>query len=139
MAMRMAEPEGRQRARARARAAVDRLHAAQLAALAAPAAPEEPGEEERPPAGRDAYGAQRQLLARLGEIGSLLARLGRMTPADAEAVEVRRRLVTLAVGCAITLAELVSLAFELEEPDPAGAHDGAGAPGRGSGASAPGP
>jgi hypothetical protein len=96
---------------ARLRAAVDRLHEAQLAALAALPAP-----EAFQPGGRDAFGAERRLLEHAGEMGSLLARLGR---ADAEAdaalaVDVRRRLVTLAVGCANTLAELVGLAFEVE-------------------------
>jgi hypothetical protein len=94
---------------ARLRAAVDRLHSAQLAALvaqqAAPAAPEEGG---------DAYGAECQLLEQLGEMGAELVRLGRLAPADAKAAEVRRRVVALAVGSANMLAELVSLAFDLE-------------------------
>ncbi|HLX09174.1 MAG TPA: hypothetical protein VKY89_15080 [Thermoanaerobaculia bacterium] len=106
---------------ARLRAAVDRLHAAQLAALAA-----------GPPAGRDAYGAERQLLEQLGEMGALLVRLAR---ADAEAAELRRRLVALAVAGANTLAELVSLAFEVEcrggeEPCAAAAADPEGQPWR---------
>jgi hypothetical protein len=101
---------------ARLRAAVDRLHAAQLAALAAAtaAAQEEPAPAAPPAPGRDAYGAERQLLEHLGEMGSLLVRLGWLAPADAEAAAVRRRVVTLAVACANTLAELVSLAFDVE-------------------------
>jgi hypothetical protein len=87
---------------ARLRAAVERLHAAQVAALAAPAA-----------GGRDAYEAERQLLAQVAEMGSLLVRLGLLAPADVAAVEVRRRLVALAVACGNTLAELVTLAFEV--------------------------
>jgi hypothetical protein len=106
---------------ARLRAAVVRMHAAQLAAL--------PALEARLAAGRDACGAQRQLLAQMAEMGSLLAQLGRLTPADAAAVEIRRRLVRLAVGCTVTLADLVCLAFELEAPAPGDA--GAGAPGHG--------
>ena len=102
---------------ARLRAAVDRLHAAQLAALAA-----------GPPTGHDAYGAERQQLEQLGEMGALLVRLAR---ADAEAAELRRRLVVLAVAGANTLAELVGLAFEAEcrggEEPCAG---GSGGPGR---------
>jgi hypothetical protein len=114
---------------ARLRAAVVRMHAAQLAAL--------PALADRLVAGRDAYGAQRQLLAQMADMGSLLAQLGRLTPADAVAVEIRRRLVRLAVGCAITLAELVCLAFELEALAPADASDCA--PGHGPDATAPEP
>jgi hypothetical protein len=106
---------------ARLRAAVVRMHAAQLAAL--------PALEDRLAAGGDAYGAQRQLVAQMADMGSLLTQLGRLTPADAVAVEIRRRLVRLAVGCAITLAELVCLAFELETPAPSDA--GACVPGHG--------
>jgi hypothetical protein len=84
----------------RLRAGVERLYAAQLEAL-----------ERGPAAEHDAYSASRQLLENLGEMGSLLVRLLRT---DAEASGVRLRLVTLAVGCANTLAELVSLAFEVE-------------------------
>jgi hypothetical protein len=139
----------------RLRAAVDRMHAAQLAALAvltssgppqergapgaaaAPAVPEAreardapgvPGTpgmpaapEGNPVAGCDVYGAERQLLAQVAEMGSLLVRLGLLAQADVEAVEVRRRLVTLAVACGNTLAELVTLAFEV-----AGVSDEAG-------------
>jgi len=114
---------------ARLRAAVVRMHAAQLAAL--------PALEDRLAAGGDAHGAQRQLLAQMAAMGSLLAQLGRLTPADAAAVEIRRRLVRLAVGCTITLAELVCLAFELEAPAPGDA--GACAPGDGPGAAPPEP
>ncbi|HEV3457800.1 MAG TPA: hypothetical protein VHG32_14645 [Thermoanaerobaculia bacterium] len=103
---------------ARLRAAVDRLHAAQLAALAVGAAPaaaqEVPAARAAPEEGRNAYGAERQLLEHLGEMGSLLVRLGWLAPADAEAAAVRRRVVTLAVAGANTLAELVSLAFDVE-------------------------
>jgi hypothetical protein len=111
---------------ARLRAAVVRMHAAQLAAL-----------EDRPAAGSDAYGAQRRLLAQMAAMGSLLTRLGRLTPADAVAVVIRRRLVRLAVGCAITLAELVCLALGLEAPVPANA--GPSAPGHGAEAVPPAP
>jgi len=113
---------------ARLRAAIDRLHAAQLAALAprgepvvpaapAPAPPAPP--QQHPAARRDAHDAQREVLARMHEIGSLLvllARLGREDEADAEAVAIRLQLVQLAVAAAITLAELVGLAFEIESP-----------------------
>lgn len=109
---------------ARLRAAVERLHAAQLASL--------PALEDRPAAGGDAYGAQRRLVAQMAEMGSLLTRLGLLTPADAVAVEIRRRLVRLAVSGAITLAELVCLGLELEAPAPPGAGGaGARAPGHG--------
>jgi hypothetical protein len=91
---------------ARLRAAVDRLHVAQLAALAAP--------EGCHPEGADAYGAERRLLEHAGEMGSLLARLGRADLDGAGAVELRQRLVSLAVAGSNTLAELVGLAFELE-------------------------
>ena len=114
---------------ARLRAAVVRMHAAQLAAL--------PALEDRLVAGGDAYGAQRQLVAQIAQMGSLLTQLGRLTPADAVAVEIRRRLVRLAVGGAIALAELVCLAFELEAPAPGDA--GACAPGHGSEAIPPAP
>jgi hypothetical protein len=112
----------------RLRAAVDRLHAAQLAALAArekPVAPAPPApaapapSQEHPAAPRDAHEARNEVLARMDEIGSLLtrlARLGRAEGADAEAVAIRRRLVKLAVAAATTLAELVGLAFEIESP-----------------------
>jgi hypothetical protein len=114
----------------RLRAAIDRLHAAQLAALAAqgePAALAAPAfapmapalREVEPAARRDAYRAQREALAQLDEIGTLLVRLarpGRADGGDGDAVTIRRRLVTLAVGAAITLAELVGLAFEIESP-----------------------
>lgn len=149
---------------ARLRAAVDRMHAAQLAALAvltapgprgapgpavarqaqeAPGAPGLPGEPGLPgpqgapgPPGapasqpvaagrRDAFGAERQLLAQVAEMGALLVRLGLLAQADAAAVEVRRRLVALAVACGNTLAELVTLAFEVagvgDEPGEKGA------------------
>jgi len=113
---------------ARLRAAIDRLHAAQLAALAprgepvvpaapAPAPPAPP--EVEPAARRDAYRAQREAQARVDEMGTLLvrlARLGRVDEADGEAVAIRLRLVQLAVATAITLAELVGLAFEIESP-----------------------
>jgi hypothetical protein len=105
------------------------MHAAQLAAL--------PALADRLAAGRDAYGAQRQLLAQMADMGSLLGQLGRLTPADAVAVEIRRRLVRLAVGCTITLAELVCLAFELEAPAPGATS--ACAPGHGPDAAPPGP
>jgi len=117
---------------ARLRAAIDRLHAAQLAALAPrgePAAPAAPAPaaapaltappEVEPAARRDAYRAQREALAQVNEIGTLLvrlARLGREDEADGEAVAIRLRLVQLAVAAAITLAELVGLAFEIESP-----------------------
>ena len=91
----------------RLRAAVDRLHAAQLAALATPAVPA---------AGRDAYGTHRRMLAQVEEMGSLLERLGRSGREDEQAAAVRRRLVTLAVAGANTLAELLGLAFEIERP-----------------------
>jgi hypothetical protein len=125
---------------ARMRAAVDRLHAAQLAALAAPAGPVAaggagagpgagPGKD--PAARRDAYGAEREVLAHLAEMGSLLVRLGGAAQVDAESAEMRRRVVTLAVACANDLAELVSLAFEVESagegPGEAGAAREAGA------------
>jgi hypothetical protein len=97
---------------ARMRAAVDRLHAAQLAALEESAAPMPPGDNPAPP--RDAYGAERQVLAHLAEMGSLLVRLGGPGQVDAESAETRRRVVTLAVACTNGLAELVSLAFEVE-------------------------
>jgi hypothetical protein len=100
------------RRRARMRAAVDRLHAAQLAALEEPAAPMPPG--DNPASTRDAYGAERQVLAHLAEMGSLLVRLGGRGQVDAESAETRRRVVTLAVACTNGLAELVSLAFEVE-------------------------
>jgi len=160
----MATAEGRRAAcestvrDARLRAAVDRMHAAQLAALALPAAPEAPGapaaagtevaarvagvEEaleaagtEVAPraaaagcaaAGREAFAAERQLLAQVAEMGSLLVRLGLLAQADVAAVEIRRRLVALAVACGNTLAELVTLAFEVAG---AGAEaDGTGEP-----------
>src|ERR1700720_3091256 len=98
--------------RARMRAAVDRLHVAQLAALEESAAPMPPGDNPAPT--RDAYGAERQVLAHLAEMGSLLVRLGGPGQADAESAETRRRVVTLAVACTNGLAELVSLAFEVE-------------------------
>ncbi len=129
----------------RLRAAVDRLHAAQLAVLAArenpaalappvlappvlappvpappvPAAPALPEAEAGPAPRRDAYRAQHEALAQVDEMGSLLvrlARLGRADGTDGEALAVRRRLVTLAVAAAITLAELVGLAFEIDSP-----------------------
>ncbi len=130
---------------ARLRAAVERLHAAQVAALAAPLASGAPGAPEvpagpggpggpdaeaHPAGGRDAYEAERQLLAQVAEMGSLLVRLGLLAPADVEAVEVRRRLVALAVACGNTLAELVTLAFEV-----AGARDGPGGAAKPAGAS----
>jgi hypothetical protein len=97
---------------ARLRAAIDRLHAAQLAALAPP--------EMEPPARRDAHRAQREARAQVNEMGTLLVRLarqGREDEADGEeAVAIRLRLVRLAVAAAITLAELVGLAFEIESP-----------------------
>jgi hypothetical protein len=93
----------------RLRAAVDRLHAAQLAALEEAAAL-----ADGPGARRDAYGAERQVLVHLAEVGSLLVRLGGAPQVDAESAAIRRRVVTLAVACANTLAELVSLAFEVE-------------------------
>ena len=114
----------------RLRAAIDRLHAAQLAALAAhgePTALAAPAfaptalQEVEPVVRRDAYRAQHEALAQVDEIGSLLvrlARLGRADGADGETVAIRRRLVKLAVAAAITLAELVCLAFELEAPAP---------------------
>lgn len=52
-------------------------------------------------------------------MGSLLVRLARPGRADGtegDAVAIRRRLVNLAVGVGITLAELVGLAFEIENP-----------------------
>jgi hypothetical protein len=110
---------------ARLRAAVDRLHAAQLAALAAREAPAAPAAsvlappappEEEPAARRDAVGAQHEVLAQVDEMGSLLGRLGRLGRADGEAAAVRRRLVKLSVAAANTLAELVGLAFEIESP-----------------------
>jgi hypothetical protein len=128
---------------ARLRAAVDRMHAAQLAALTAsgppgpPGSPESPGApgppgvpESHPVVGRrDAFGAERQLLAQVAELGSLLARLGQLAQEDAAAVEVRRRLVALAVACGNTLAELVTLAFEVaglrDEPGEKSGEDGA--------------
>jgi hypothetical protein len=97
---------------ARMRAAVDRLHAAQLAALEAAARPVAPADNLA--SRRDAYGAERQVLAHLGEMGSLLVRLGGPGQVDAESAETRQRVVTLAVACANGLAELVSLAFEVE-------------------------
>ena len=97
---------------ARVRAAVDRLHAAQLAAL-----------DDRPATGWDAFGAERHLLDQVGEIGSLLVRL---VQTDAEGVDLRLRLVSLAVRSANTLAELVSLALEMEEEEPGLAHAGQG-------------
>ncbi len=104
--------EGRQGARLRA--AVERLYGAQLAAL-------EGGLGGMDGAGvvaaGDAYAAGRALLLSLGEMGSLLAGLSRPGAADAgdtEDAAVRRRVVTLAVAGANTLAELVSLAFEVE-------------------------
>lgn len=103
----MAEVASRQSARLRA--AVDRLHAAQVAALDARVAP-----AGDPAATRDAYGAESQVLAHLAEVGSLLVRLGGSAQVDAESAEIRRRVVTLTVACANTLAELVSLAFEVE-------------------------
>jgi hypothetical protein len=116
---------------ARLRAAVDRLHAAQLAALAALAARGEPAApaasayaptappEVQPSARRDAHRAQREALAQVDEMGSLLVRLARprrADRADEDVVAIRRRLVKLAVAAAITLAELVGLAFEIESP-----------------------
>lgn len=96
---------------ARMRAAVDRLHAAQLAALEEPAAPVPPCNTA---SRRDAYEAERQVLEHLGEMGSLLVRLGGPGQVDAESAETRRRVVSLAVACANGLAELVSLAFDVE-------------------------
>jgi hypothetical protein len=121
---------------ARLRAAVDRLHAAQLAALAAGAARERPVTlaapvpaptvpaatalaEAEPAPRRDAYRAQHHALAQVDEMGSLLVRLARLGQAEGtegEAVAIRRRLVQLAVAAATTLAELVGLAFEIESP-----------------------
>jgi hypothetical protein len=110
---------------ARLRAAVDRLHAAQLAVLAArgeTAAPAAPAlappapSQKHPAARRDAHDARNEVLARMDEIGSLLTRLGRLARAAAEAAAVRCRLVELAVAAATTLAELVGLAFEIESP-----------------------
>ena len=121
---------------ARRRAAVDRLHSAQVAALAGQGGPGrgEGPEEGRPAAGRDAYGAERLLLEDLAETGCLLVRLGRLAAGDAAAAQLRRRLVTLAVGCANTLAELVSLAFELDEMEgAAGAAAAAEVAGEGAG------
>jgi hypothetical protein len=100
---------------ARMRAAVDRLHAAQLAALeesGAPVTPARPGDD--PAVRRDAYREERQVLAHLGEMGSLLVRLGGPAQADTESAQTRRRVVSLSVACANGLAELVSLAFEVE-------------------------
>jgi hypothetical protein len=114
---------------ARMRAAVDRLHAAQLAALEVLAGPVAPGDD--PAARRDAYGAERQVLAHLAEMGSLLVRLGGAAQVDAESAEIRRRVVTLAVACANALAELVSLAFEVES---AGEGPGEGGEARKAGA-----
>jgi len=121
----------------RLRAAVDRLYAAQLAALAArerpvalaapvpapaalaaaaaTAATAEP--EVQPAPRRDAHRVQHEALAQVDEMGSLLQRLarpGRADGEDGEAVAIRRRLVKLAVAAAITLAELVGLAFEID-------------------------
>jgi hypothetical protein len=90
----------------RLRAAIDRLHAAQLAALAARAAPDDDC--------RDVFGAARRLLEMLAEMGSLLVRLGQVADADEGAAAARRRLVTLATAGASALAALTSLAFELE-------------------------
>jgi hypothetical protein len=90
----------------RLRAAIDRLHAAQLAALAARVAPDDDC--------RDVFGAARRLLEMLAEMGSLLVRLGQLADADEGAAAARRRLVTLATAGANTLAALVSLTFELE-------------------------
>jgi len=87
------------------RAAVDRLHAAQLVALAVREVPEARG--------RDAHGAERQLLEHLGEMGALLVRLSALPDGDVRAAAARRRLVALAVGSANLLAELVNLAFEV--------------------------
>jgi len=133
-----AETESGRGLRARALAAVDRLHAAQVAALAAAmtGAAATGAAEECAVAACDAYGAERRLLERVGEMGSLLVRLGRLAPGDAEAAELRRRLVTLAVGCANTLAELVSLAFELDEVERGYEAAGAGDMALGVGASA---
>jgi hypothetical protein len=96
--------------RHRLRAAVDRLHAAQLAALAT-------GEESGPAPAQapcDAYAAERRLLEKLGQMGSLLLRL---TDAGGDAAGLRRSLIGLAVGCGNGLAELVSLAFEVESAE----------------------
>jgi hypothetical protein len=120
--------DGRTRRHAAAEAAVDRLHAAQLAALAArekpvtlaaPVPAPTALSEVEPAARRDAYRAQHEALAQVDEMGSLLlrlARLGRADGTDGEAVAIRRRLVKLAVAAAITLAELVGLAFEIDSP-----------------------
>jgi len=59
-------------------------------------------------------------------MGSLLVRLGLLAQADVAAVEIRRRLVTLAVACGNTLAELVTLAFEV--PGAGAEADGTGEP-----------
>ncbi len=93
--------EGRQGARLRA--AVERLYGAQLAALAGGAGGQ-----------ADAFAAGRELLAGVGEIGSLLVGLSRPDGASADEAAARRRVVTLAVACANILAEVVSLAFEVE-------------------------
>ncbi|HXO29119.1 MAG TPA: hypothetical protein VOA80_17340 [Thermoanaerobaculia bacterium] len=101
------------------------MHAAQLAALAAqggPAAPAWPASappappEEAPASRRDAHAAQREALAQVEEMGALLMLLGQPGRPDGEAAAVRRRLVSLAVAAAITLAELVGLAFEIDSP-----------------------
>jgi len=130
---------------ARLRAAVDRLHAAQLAALAArgeQAAPGFPASVPPAPPGeapglrRHAHDAQREALARVDEIGALLLRLGHLGGADEEAAALRRRLVELAVAAANVLAELVGLAFEIESPvDGSWQRTGSPARGREEGAS----
>lgn len=104
---RLAAVEAAEHQRERLRAAIDRLHAAQLAALAAPA--------PAPLGGRagDVFAAERQLLAQAAEIGMLLVEL-RRRGGDAAAVSIRLRLVALAVAGATTLAELVGPAFEVE-------------------------
>src|ERR1700674_5335142 len=101
--------DSRSKQGARLRAAVDRLHTAQLAALEAPVAP-----ADSPAARQDAYGAECRVLSHLAEVGSLLVRLGGSAQVDAESAAMRRRVATLAVACANILAELVSLAFDVE-------------------------
>jgi hypothetical protein len=110
---------------ARLRAAADRLHAAQLAALDTPA------QGDAPAARRDAYGAEREVLAHLAEMGSLLVRLGASAQVDAQAADIRRRVVALAVSSANALAELVSLAFDLEGDGRGPAEVGKGSEGLG--------
>jgi hypothetical protein len=129
--------------RQRLRAAVDRLHAAQLAALATaedsgttPVSDEDGGPAlvagedcgpapAQPPC--DAYAAERQLLEKLGQMGALLLRLAD-AGAGAEAAALRRRLIGLAVGCGNRLAQLTSLAFELESAADTTAAPAAAAP-----------